>query len=718
MSEIRRILPPLLLLLALLGLQVWDPGPVEAVRLKVFDTYQRTRPAPIPAGHTLIVDIDDRSLAAIGQWPWDRATVGRLIDRIASGHPDAIGLDIVFPEPDRLSPPRMVERLGRDGVETIGHKTLADTDRYLADIIASAPVVAAVAAAPLQGPNALPEPSIATLGGAPDFWLPRFAGAIANISVIAAHARGAGNITLEPGLDGIVRRIPMLTLAGNRLLPALSIEVLRVVAGESTLGIETKSWGVARIQAGSVDASTDGHGRIWLHYARHDPSRFIPAIDLLEGRVSPRVFAGRHILVGSSAFGLWDIRATPLGYSLPGVEIQAQTIDALESGNILHRPNFMLGLEILITAVAGLFLILTIGHIGASWTLLLHLLVVAVLGLVSWEAFVSHGWLIDASYPAIATTILYLAMVYAGHVRSESRRQGLTTAFKKYLSPVLVERLSHDGAKVDLGGELRETTILFADLNGFTTLSERLQREPQRLLRLINSLLDGMSQAVLDQDGTIDKFMGDNVMAFWNAPLDDPQHAAKACRSALAIQARIADLDQRFKADPTWQDIFDGSVHLGVGIGINTGDCVVGNLGSTHRFDYSAIGDAVNLASRLEGAAKRYRVAALVSQATSLRAQDGDERFAFLPLGHIHVRGRALGVDAYALIGGADRAAAPEFQALRRAHDAAMKASRCRAWPAFETAIQDCRRLAPDLEALYDALTHDCGPERAGADRR
>jgi adenylate cyclase len=713
MPDIRRILPPLLLLLALLGLQVWNPGPVEAVRLKVFDAYQRTRPAPIPARHTLIVDIDDKSLAAIGQWPWDRATVARLVAIIASEHPDAIGLDIVFPEPDRLSPQRMIERLSQDGVETISHRTLIDTDRYLADIISGAPVVTAVAAAPVQGPNELPNPSIATLGGAPDLWLPRFAGAVANLPVIAARARGAGNITLEPGLDGIVRRIPMLTLVGDRLLPSLSIEVLRVASGEPTLGIETKSWGVARIQAGPVDAPTDGHGRIWLHYARHDPSRFIPAVDVLEGRSPPGIFAGRHVLIGSSAFGLWDIRATPLGYSLPGVEIQAQTVDALESANILHRPIFMSGLEIAITALAGLFLILMMGHIGARWTLLLNLLVIAVLGLVSWEAFVSHDWLIDASYPAIATTILYLAMVYAGHARSESRRQGLTTAFKKYLSPILVERMSRDGAKVDLGGELRKATILFADLNGFTALSERLQHEPQRLLRLVNLLLDGMSQAVLDHDGTIDKFMGDNVMAFWNAPLDDPRHAAKACRSALVIQARIADLDRRLKADPAWQDVFDGSIHLGAGIGINTGDCVVGNLGSTQRFDYSAIGDAVNLASRLEGAAKRYRIAALISQATLLQAQDGEERFAFLPLGHVLVRGRALGVDAYALVGDTDLAAAPQFHALRQAHETAMEASRQRDWPAFETAIRDCRRLAPDLERLYHVLADDWRAGRA-----
>lgn len=700
--KIRRFLPPLLLLLSLLALQAWDPAALQALRHKIFDAYQRTTPAEAAADPTLIVDIDERSIAAIGQWPWDRATVARMLAGIDGAK--VVALDIVFPESDRLSPARMAELLGASGWQTHSSDTLTDNDATLAAAIGEMPIITAIAAAPVRGLNPLPTASVATVGGSPDRWLPHFEGAIANLPLIAAKASGAGNITIEPGLDGVVRQMPLLARVESTYLPALSLETIRLAAGEKTVVARLSSWGVSEIIAGQTRIPTDGYGRIWLHYAPHDQARFISALDILEGKVPAGTFAGKHVIIGSSAFGLWDLRATPLGYSMPGVEIQAQTIDALRSGDVLKRPNYTIGIEIAVTLFAGLFIIVIMNQVGASWTLVGHLLVTSAIAAGSWNLYGDSKWLIDASYPATATTLLYLAMVYAGHVRSENRREGLSNAFKKYLSPVLVERLSHDGAKVELGGELKETTTLFADLKGFTPLSERLQHQPQRLTRLVNMLLNGLSEAVLSNDGTIDKFMGDNVMALWNAPLDDPDHARKACLTALDMQRRIAEINDTLKSDPDWADVFDGTIHLAAGVGINTGTCVVGNFGSHNRLDYSAIGDSVNLAARFEGAAKRFDVCALVTDATMKAANAGKPELAFLPLGHIFVRGRTSGADAFGLVGDAARAASPEFKALRVKHEAAMTAFEANNWASFERLTAECRALAPDLAKLYDAL--------------
>lgn len=699
--KIRRFLPPLLLLLSLLALQAWDPAALQAIRHKIFDAYQRSAPAQAASDPTLIVDIDEHSIATIGQWPWDRATVAKLLAGIDGAK--VVALDIVFPETDRLSPALMAERLAKAGWQTTSPNTLTDNDAALAATIADLPIVTAIAAAPVRGLNPLPKASVATLGGSPDKWLPHFTGAIANLPLIAAKAAGAGNITIEPGLDGVVRQMPLLAKVEDAYLPALSIETMRVAAADQTIVARLSSWGVSELIAGDVRIPTDGYGRVWLHYAPHDKARFISALDILEGRIPAGTFAGKHVIIGSSAFGLWDLRATPLGYSMPGVEIQAQTIDALRSGDLLQRPNFTIGIEIAVTMLAGLFIIFIMNQVGASWTLIGHLLVTSSIIAGSWSLY-QDGWLLDASYPATATTLIYLAMVYAGHVRSENRREGLSNAFKKYLSPVLVERLNKDGAKVDLGGELKETTTLFADLKGFTPLSERLQHQPQRLTRLVNMLLDGLSDAVLCNDGTIDKFMGDNVMALWNAPLDDPDHARKACLAALDMQRRIADINHTLKSDPDWADVFDGSIHLAAGVGINTGTCVVGNFGSHSRLDYSAIGDSVNLAARFEGAAKRFDVCALVTAATMTAANAGKPELAFLPLGHIFVRGRTSGTDAFGLVGDAARAASPEFKLLRAKHDAVMAAYEASDWNAFDRFAGECRALAPDLSRLYDAL--------------
>ncbi|OYU48476.1 MAG: adenylate/guanylate cyclase domain-containing protein [Rhizobiales bacterium PAR1] len=637
-----------LVLLALTLLKYSDPAPLERLRLALFDQAMASHPRVTGDSPVVIVDLDEASLARIGQWPWSRGVMARLVEASRDAGAVAIGFDIVFPEPDRLSPKRLAERLPgltRESAEAL--RRAPDTDVVFADALRSTRVVLGRSGLPdmaLGGSD--PHLPIAMMGGNPLELMPSYPGVLRNLPELEAAAAGVGMFSVLPEQDGILRRVPLAFNVGGVVRPTLAIELLRVATGGDALAIKRDSAGISGFVVGGNLIPTERDGRFWINFSRHAPERFVSAADLLDGKIAPERLKDKLVLIGSSAIGLQDLRATPVEAAMPGVEIHAQALETILSGAMLTRPNYAAGAEILAGALLALIMIALVPRLGTLPVLALGL----VLGGVTFWAgrflFTNYRLLIDVVYPLLAGFSVFLTLVFANYWREERQKRAIRAAFQHYLAPSLVERLANEPHLLRLGGETRVLTVLFADLRGFTRVAESYREDPQALTALMNRLMSTLSEAIIGQGGTIDKYMGDAVMAFWNAPLDEPDHAAKAARAALEMQRRMSALEVERLAEAR----IEGRTHLplAVGIGLNTGACVVGNMGSEFRFDYTALGDAVNLASRLEGLTAQYDAPILVGEAT---AQLLKTRFTLSELGETAIRGKQKVVRIFALKG-------------------------------------------------------------------
>jgi adenylate cyclase len=539
---------------------------------------------------------------------------------------------------------------------------------------------------------------LAVLGPDPKPYLFKFPDLVRNIAVLEHAAAGTAIFNLVPGSDGVVRRVPSFVVAEGEILPTLTVELLRIATGGNALAIKTDAAGIKSFVVAGVEVPTDRNGRMWVHYSKARPELYVSAKDLLNGSVGPERMAGKLALIGTSAAGLYDIKATPLRDRVPGVEVHAQVLEMIVSGQLLLRPNYALGAELSMLAVVGLLLVALVPLIGAIFTLLLGAVVAGVLAAGSWYLFTAEGLLIDVAYPLVGSMAVFILLVFTNYLREESRRQQVRGAFSQYLSPTLVDQLANEPDRLVLGGEKREMTILFSDVRGFTSISEGLQDRPEELTRLMNRLLTPLTDAILTHNGTIDKYLGDAIMAFWNAPLTDGEHARHACEAALAMQDSLGRLNDALAAEAAAGATQVG--RLNVGIGVNSGLCVVGNMGSEQRFDYSVLGDAVNLASRLEGQSPTYGADIILGEATAA-ALDGAGVIAELDL--IRVKGKQKPQRIYALLGTAEAAGESETQAAVAAVDAALAAYRAQNWAGAEEALGalgNCRLARLDLAVL------------------
>ena len=692
---------------ALLAALTWvhwlDPTPVEVVRTRVFDLYQNLRPrAPLENSPVAIVDIDEKSLAVYGQWPWPRTLVAQLVLALKNAGVRAIGFDIVFAEGDRTSPEYASRFMaGLDDATFDKLQALPRNDAVLADQLRDANAVlgqsAAYEAAGAQG-KAPRRTSINTIGNVADF-IPSFPALIRNIKALEATASGRGVFSLISERDGIVRRVPSAVRIEDEIHPALSLELLRVALGRKSIDIRSISaFGIDALRVSPFVIPTDRLGRIWVYYAPRETLRTYSIRDILTGEVGAEELHNRIVLIGTSAAGLLDIRATPLDPAVPGVEVHAHIIDMILGQRFLSRPAWGQSAEILATALSGLLVALLVPALGALPALLASLTIGAVLSGGSWWLFSRQGLLLDATYPIVAATLVFGLLLVWSYFNDEAEKRQIRNAFAHYLSPVLVEQLVQDPSKLKLGGDTRDMTMLFCDVREFTTISEQYKSDPRGLTALINRLLTPLSRAILDRIGTIDKYMGDCIMAFWNAPVEDPDHQAHACEAALAMHRALADLNAEREAEAAPGEEF---IPLRLGVGVNTGTAVVGNMGSDMRFDYSVLGDAVNLASRLEGQSRTYGVDTVLGEETA-RALDG--RFALLELDLIAVKGKTEGVRIFGLMDGPDWAATPEFRELQARSNEMLAAYRAQRWDDAETLARTLRGREGAPTGFYDLM--------------
>lgn len=669
----------LVVIVLLTLLRLADPYPLRVARETSFDSYQQMLPRHVDAELPVhIVDIDEEALAAIGQWPWPRDVFALLTERLLEMGAAAVALDLLFAEPDRMGPS--------------GTEAGQSNDGKLAAALASGPSVLALAQSPRAPPPRIgPKAGLAVTGNDPLARLPLLGGVAQPLPELAAEAAGLGVASLERGEGGVARRLPLLWNSDGKMFPTLSVEAMRVAMGVSTLVVLGDGSGaVDQLRIGDMAIPTGPNGDLWIYYRSLEDEIFTSAGDILGAdytKLTERI-AGKIILVGTSATGLLDIRTSALGEAVPGVTIHLQALEQMLTGTFLDRADWVAGLEVLIFASAGLLIVASVITTGPMVGLLVSLMTAAAVTAASWLAFAGPRLLIDPSFPLLGILTLFAAMVVYRFATTDADRRRIRRAFAHYVEPSLLTQIEADEKLLRLGGEVRELTVMFSDVRNFSALAERIS--PDELVGILNRLFGALGHAIVDHKGTIDKFMGDAVMAFWNAPVRTERHALLACRAALDMRDALEKLNS------------EGSETIRIGIGIATGPALVGNMGFEERFDYSCVGDTVNVASRLESMCKAVGHELIVSAATAAAARE----LAFLDAGRIELKGMSGREAILILVGDEKVEQSTAFLLLSEAHDALVV--ELLSGQASAGRIANCRALSaavdPRLAAFYDAL--------------
>ena len=658
----------------------------------------------------VILDIDEKSLGEVGRWPWSRSVMAELTAKLFERYGVAlVGFDVVWAERDPSSGIDVLDALSRKDFranrnfqETYSRlRPTLDFDARFAESLKGRPVVLgyyfnseerAVRA------NALPEPVLprGAFAGRNVAFL-QWAGYTGNLPAYLRNAAGAGHFTPAPDFDGVMRRVPMLVEFDGAFYEALSLAMvrawMRMRTGQSasvTPGYpEERPNDLEWLEVGGVKIPVDESAAALIPFRGGKFSfPYFSLADVLHDRVPAERLKGRIALIGTSAPGLQDLRATPVEGAFPGVEIHANLIAGILDGEIKHRPWYTTGAEIVLLLVGGAVLSLLIPRLSAVWAT-----VAAAAGMALIVAFNLAAWNMGglvlplASSLLIAAAIYTMNMAYGYFVESRSKRR-LAGRFGEYVPPELVDRMARDPARYTMEPKSAELTILFSDIRGFTGISEALS--PEALREYINEYLTEMSVIIRSRHrGTLDKYIGDAIMAFWGAPVDDPQHARHAVLAALEMQRHCAPLNARLAAR--------GWPRLEIGVGVNSGIVRVGDMGSRVRRAYTAMGDAVNVASRLEGRTKNYGVGILVGEATRAQVQD----VVFREIDRIRVKGKDEAITVYEPLQGESEHLAPWNEALR--------AYRAQDWDSAEAGILSLQRIDPGcgLYAAYLKKIHD-----------
>lgn len=691
----------LVALVGLVVLRIYDPSPVHILRLKSFDAYQVLKPREATETLVTVVDLDEDSLAEIGQWPWSRSLIASMVEKLTAAGAVAIGFDIVFAEPDRLSPHRLADLMPPDYTAIAEQlRQLPDSDAVLSKVLEQTPtVLGQTAADDTRGLSVKPIAGIARKGGDPTPFLQHHQGLVHNLPLLEQKAVGSGLFNYSTDGDNVVRRVPAMVSIGGQIYPTLSMEMIRVAAGLPNYIVDTSP--VDGVQAiivqgdNPIAVPTDPQATLWPHYAKKTAARYLSAREVVKSTFDPKRVENKLVIFGASAAGLRDLRTTPVDADIPGVEVHAQLLESMLTDTLLSRPASAQGEEILLMIVCGLLVIFGMPLVGARWTLLLVATIVGGVLWYGWYQFSANRILMDTTAPALSALIVFMVGTYASYAAEAAQRRQIRNTFAFYLSPAMVDRLASNPDQLRLGGETREMTLLFSDVRGFTTISEMF--DAQGLTAFMNRYLTPMTDIALAKGAYIDKYIGDAIMAFWNAPLDDADHVRHACETVLDMRTALIDLNAELKAEAEAKGT--RFIPINIGIGLNTGPCVVGNMGSNQKFNYSTLGDTVNLASRLEGQSKPYHVDNIIGEATAAQAAE----FAYLEVDLLQVKGKTVPVRIYTLVGDAQLKGTAAFQKLAAAHERLLAAYRGQEWDAAEALIAECRDLSKDLScySLY-----------------
>ncbi len=629
---------PLIAVALGLAAYLWDPVPLQILRNAVFDQFQRWHPRTYQAAPVRIIDIDEESLRRLGQWPWPRTRLAELLGKLQDARAAAIAFDVLFAEPDRTSPGPMLDLWQAPASVRRQVERLPDHDDVLARAVARGGVVLGFAVERSGSPAVLPvlKARYAVIGEAAQPFVHAFATAIAALPKLQAAAAGNGTMTFIPDTDGVIRKVPLLVREGETLLPSLVAEALRVAQGARNYTVRTvpdKGVGLAEVRIGSLLVPTTAQGEVLINYTAPVPGRYIPAWKVFDNEVPAEQLAGKILLVGTSAQGLMDLHFSPMGGVIPGVEGHAQMLEQLLTGGGLKRPSWAGAIEALVIVAAGLLVGAFALSTGALRSALVLASLLALLWAGAWQALVLGGLRLDPLIPSLVLIASYGSSTLVRHLSSERRQRWIKQAFSRYVSPNLVSYLIDHPGSLELGGRRQQCSFVFTDLAGFTGLMEHL--DPGDAVSLLNDYLDQMIAIAFSHEGTLDRIVGDAVAILFSAPVAQADHQRRALSCALDMD-RFARRHQR---ELETKGVAFGNTRIGV----HSGEVIVGNFGGTTIFDYRALGDPVNTASRLEGANKHLGTRVCVSEATLSACPDWPAR----PIGRIVLKGKSQPLAAF-----------------------------------------------------------------------
>ena len=590
----------------LLTLYAINPSAIQTLQLKTFD-YLITSLDKKQSEEIVVVNFGEKSVEKFGQWPFDRRDIAKTINKLKENGASVIVAPILFSEKDRAG----------------GDDELAKTLEGV--VLAQTPTTQN------NKPDSVRR-GFASIGPVdPARVVYRWPGGLRPLDQYAEVASGVGVVATISEVDGVVRRMPLLVNIASGLYPSIPLETIRVAAGDPSFQVKTNEGGIEAVRVPAFPPiSTDERGRIWLSWNTKFDTLEATEIDV---RVKDKI-----VILGLTIEGVGGIIATPIGEKWAH-EIQAQTLQTLVDGTSISRSSsarILEGISILILLCLFLY---TVPKVSVALTVPFYALFVIGISFASYYLFKTQLQLWDPSYMIVAGSVVYGHLVFNNFAREFRLKQQIKKQFGTYLSPALVEKLQKNPELLRLGGETRELSIMFTDVRGFTTISEHYGSDVQGLTKIMNRYMTAMTKKIIDNDGTLDKYIGDAQMAFWNAPLDDEMHARHAVKTALEM---LDDLE-RFNKEVT----AEGIPPFGMGLGINTGSVVVGNMGSDQRFDYTCLGDTVNLASRLEGQSKPYHVKMVIGPKTYEYVKD---EYLCLELDCLAVKGKTKGVNIYTIV--------------------------------------------------------------------
>ena len=741
------------------AVRISDPQFVEVMRLKYFDQLQKKYPRSTEGQtYSVIVDIDEKSLREIGQWPWPRTVLAELFEQSKKAGMLVLGLDVLFAEKDRTSPDLIakdIEKRNPDVAKILNK--LPSNESIAVEVMKEFPTVIGHSGLDVTGDaerSDIKDTSVKVFLGKnknPKDWLVSYPGLLANVSEFEQAASGAGTVSVAEEPDGIIRRVPLISNVAGIVRPTLGLDMIRVAFQGNSVATRTGINGVEEIiiqtkAIGNAAIPTDENGRVWIYYGESDSAKkeksryYVSAVDIIKGRVGKDRLQGKLGILGTSATGLKDIRPTPVEDRMPGVEIHANLIDTVISAILyytstknaekIYQQSIKKGMseqdalteknkvkingapflksganmkfyEALFTILLGFFITIFALRFGPVINISLLVIVVGTAFYISFKLFSEEMTLFDPTFAGFSTFVIYFGNTFANYLRDANEKKQIRGAFSQYLSPALVEQLAEDPDKLVLGGETKKMTFLFCDVRGFTTISESFKSDPQGLTKLINRFLTPLTNEIISVNGTIDKYMGDCIMAFWNAPIDVDGHEKLACDATLKMHKAMAELNKTREEEAKAEN--KKFLELKIGIGLNTGGCVVGNMGSDQRFDYSVLGDAVNLAARLEGQSKSYGVKTVIGPETYDSVK---ETYATLQLDMIAVKGKKEAVTIFTLAGDLEFKNSADFKKLDTLHKKVLENYFGQKWEYCLSEMKSAKNLCNNLMSeYYDIMT-------------
>jgi adenylate cyclase len=701
-------------ILIALALFLFDFQLLRMVELKTLDLRIVSRGTLAPGPETVIAVIDEKSVNELGRWPWPRTTIARMVEQLKAGGAKAVGFDIIFSEPDINTNLKTIDALAAEmkkskisdpGVITLlkNKRAAADTDAILANSIKQAQNVTlgyffhfALKGNEQDLAHITPEriaenlariensrySMISSTSNAPsDIYLPHPYAPETNIPVISSAARNSGYFNMLPDRDGAYRWTPLVVALKNNYYSSLAVSLVQAYLDFPPLSLNLESYGAKSIAIGDITIPTNESGQLLVNYL--GPSRTFPhysIADIVSGKIPPDTFRNKIVLVGATATGIFDLRVTPFSATYPGVEIHATVIDNILHGNFLTHSTLTLFFDICAIIFFGLLIGFLVPRLRPVTGMLAAFLLLAVFVVINFFVFFKFNVWMNLIYPFLTMTTIYLGITIYHYFKEEREKKKIRGAFQYYLTASVINEMLKDPAKLKLGGDKKDLSVLFSDIRGFTTISEKLT--PEELVSLLNEYLTVMTNQVFQQEGLLDKYMGDAIMAVFGAPLNQPDHARRACLTALAMMRELRRLQEKWKNE--------GRPAFDIGIGINSGDMVVGNMGSQMRFDYTVMGDMVNLGSRLEGTNKEYGTNIIISEFTYDVVKDG---MCCRELDGVRVKGKLKPVKIYELLG--EKKDEPDFNALIDAFAKALALYREGKWDEAIAAFQDVLYIRP-----------------------